>query len=160
MCTLIGTDGSRCHLDLLSFYFFGGRVGSTSFFEALSLMLRDHFILSGILQDFAFFWCILHPTFCCSLSLQTLFGDLCCSWLFHHKFKLLQSGLQCQGTTFICFPCFFPVTSALHELVASMSLRFNPASLCSEVRLYSPLGLPVRDPTLEDHPKVKELRAP
>ena len=41
-----------------------------------------------------------------------------------------------------------------------MSLRFNPASLCSEVRLYSPMGLPVRDPTLEDHPKVKELRAP
>ena len=29
----------------------------------------------------------------------------------------------------------------------------------ADVRLYSPMGLPVRDPTLEDHPKVKELRA-
>lgn len=31
--------------------------------------------------------------------------------------------------------------------------------LGADVRLYCPMGLPVRDPSLEDHPKVKELRA-
>ena len=29
----------------------------------------------------------------------------------------------------------------------------------TKVRLYCPMGLPVRDPALEEHPKVKELRA-
>ncbi|EOD08366.1 hypothetical protein EMIHUDRAFT_358872 [Emiliania huxleyi CCMP1516] len=29
----------------------------------------------------------------------------------------------------------------------------------ADVRVFSPQGLPVRDPSLEDHPKVKELRA-
>ena len=29
----------------------------------------------------------------------------------------------------------------------------------TKVRLYCPIGLPVRDPALEEHPKVKELRA-
>lgn len=31
--------------------------------------------------------------------------------------------------------------------------------LGADVRLYCPMGLPVRDPALEEHPKVKELRA-
>src|SRR5690554_426658 len=31
-------------------------------------------------------------------------------------------------------------------------------SLGCEVRIYDPRGLPVRDPELDDHPKVKELR--
>ena len=52
---------------------------------------------------------------------------------------------------------------SLRERSFSRLLAFETARLLEamgcDVRCYDPTGLPVRDPTIEDHPKVVELRA-
>ena len=51
---------------------------------------------------------------------------------------------------------------SLRETSFSRKLALECARLLevmgSDVRVFNPAGLPVRDPTLEDHPKVQELR--
>jgi len=52
---------------------------------------------------------------------------------------------------------------SLRETSFSRQLAFECARLLelmgADVRVFNPSGLPLRDPTLEDHPKVRELRA-
>lgn len=60
-------------------------------------------------------------------------------------------------------PRMLVLYGSLRETSFSRKLAFECARLLelmgADVRVYSPMGLPVRDPTLEDDPKVQELRS-
>eukprot|EP00931_Biecheleriopsis_adriatica_P106994 TRINITY_DN81332_c0_g1_i1.p1 TRINITY_DN81332_c0_g1~~TRINITY_DN81332_c0_g1_i1.p1 ORF type:complete len:403 (+),score=55.87 TRINITY_DN81332_c0_g1_i1:64-1272(+) len=60
-------------------------------------------------------------------------------------------------------PHILVLYGSLRETSFSRSLAYECARLLeclgADVRVFNPQGLPVRDPTLEEHPKVQELRA-
>lgn len=61
-------------------------------------------------------------------------------------------------------PKILVLYGSLRETSFSRKLAYEFARLLDQtldcdVRVYNPRGLPVRDPVLEDHPKVQELRA-
>ena len=68
-----------------------------------------------------------------------------------------------RGAQFSHKPKILVLYGSLRETSFSKKLALETARLAEvlgcDVRVYSPAGLPVRDPALEDHPKVVELRA-
>ncbi|KAH8092063.1 NADPH-dependent FMN reductase [Aureococcus anophagefferens] len=72
-------------------------------------------------------------------------------------------ALRCPGAEMDHKPRVLVLHGSLRERSFSRLLAFETARLLEamgcDVRCYDPTGLPVRDPTIEDHPKVVELRA-
>lgn len=72
-------------------------------------------------------------------------------------------GFSPAGSAIAHPPRILVIYGSLRETSFSKKLAFECARLLDvmgcDVRVYNPKNLPVRDPALEDHPKVEELRS-
>ena len=122
-------------------------------------------------EDPEAFSAISHPGY----STESLPDSFLGGWLAHRVQSNDQDWIQQDISSMITKfdyskmpigrpPKILVLYGSLRETSFSRKLAYEFARLLDQtldcdVRVYNPRGLPVRDPVLEDHPKVQELRA-